>query len=890
MKRLPKLLLIIAATLALGVAGLIESFNLLAAKHRDQVTQELQKVFGQDVSFASLEVNVFGRPGFVAKEFTIADDSRFAATPALRARELVLGVSLWNLLSRRLVITSLAFEEPEFQIITDESGLLNLTSLINGKSELRKFPKLRQPRAPEHRPAPVSFAIHEIAIKRGRVEYVDRSVKPAAELRVKNVSMSVQGFDPDEATRITIAASLNEGLGQDVRISGQLAPQPESHSWMQRGIDLRVQLDSLHVPVVARAIAFLRDKIPRQLDVTGPMALQARARGSAERPRLEDITLKIPLFGSSEYNAVITGGIKFTERRTWEDAELEGNLTINPLSLVRLRSLKIFEQNLPDQLIGEGNVKISSRFEGTWESLRLGALVRADKAELRYQNWFRKPVEAPASIRAQMSRRKQVLILHESELLIGANKLGLSGRLDYQPAPRLHLTLRSQGSSVATWSQFLFMPSFEGVAGKADLDVTLDRNLTGPDAQWNLLGGFRLNDAVFRHKASGRSLDSLQATISFSGVKARLENGRFRLGSSVVYINGSAANVLAPRFISTVRSPELVLGDLPMLSPGLPVRMKDVLGQAEIVLEDNHWALTGSLAAPQGEFNQWPLRDLRAEFALAPAGLAFKNFRAQMLNGIVRAEGFWPANGETAHPMQFSTQIDALDVRALLAQWFPPLRDRFEGQVNGQGQFEIDNNDGVSLRDGLKGSGDALLQRGTIKNFNLVSQLLMKGSGSSASTAAISRVPPGFAALFNRPDTPIESLKLNFTIDQKRVLSENLVIITPDYTITGAGWIGFNRATRWNGLIVLSPRLTQEVQRDYRIIRYLLDRRGRLAISFRIEGQIPNVSIRLENRALAQALRTGTGQKGGSTDAQGSEADKENKNWLPDALDRFLKR
>ena len=88
MKRLPKLLLIIAATLALGVAGLIESFNLLAAKHRDQVTQELQKVFGQDVSFASLEVNVFGRPGFVAKEFTIADDSRFAATPALRAREL----------------------------------------------------------------------------------------------------------------------------------------------------------------------------------------------------------------------------------------------------------------------------------------------------------------------------------------------------------------------------------------------------------------------------------------------------------------------------------------------------------------------------------------------------------------------------------------------------------------------------------------------------------------------------------------------------------------------------------------------------------------------------------------------------------------------------------
>jgi AsmA-like protein/uncharacterized protein DUF748 len=799
-------------------------------------------------------------------------------------------VSLWNLLRRRLIITSLALEEPEFQIITDESGLLNLTSLLNRRTELRKFPKLRQPGVPEHKPAPVSFAIDEIAIKRGRVEYVDRSVKPAAELRVKNVAMSVQGFGPDEATKISIAASLTEGLGHDVRISGQLEPQPANGSWMQRDVDLKLQLDSLHVPVVARAIAVLRDKIPRQLDVTGPMALEARARGSAERPRLEGITLKIPLFGSSEYNAVITGSIKFTERRTWEDAELDGNLTINPLSLVRLGHLKIFEQSLPEELVGEGNVKISSRFEGTWESLRLGALIRADKAELRYQYWFRKPVEAPAAIRAQISRRKHALILHESELSIGANRLGFSGRLDYQLAPRLHLTLRSHGSSVARWSQFLSMASFEGLAGDADLDVTLDRNLTGSDAQWSLFGSFKLNDAAFRHKASGRSLDSLHATISFSGVKARLENGKFRLGSSMIYINGSAANILAPRFISTVRSPELFLADLPTLSPGVAVRMKEVLGQSEIFLDDNQWALTGSLAAPQGELNQWPLRDLRAEIAWGPTGLTFKNFRAQMLNGVVRAEGFWPASGATADQLQFSTEVDDVDGRALLAQWFPPLRDRFEGQLNGQGQFEVDNNDGVNLRDGLKGSGDASLQHGTIKNFNLISQLLLKGSGSSASAAAISRVPPGFAALFNRRDTPIESLKLRFTIDQKRVSTDNLVITTPDYTITGAGWIGFNRSTRWNGLIVLSPLLTQEVQRDYRIIRYLLDRRGRLAISFRIEGQIPNISIRLENRALAQALRTGTGQKSGSADGQGSEGNKENKNWLPDALERFLKR
>jgi hypothetical protein len=889
MKSLRKLSLIVVVTVALAGAGLIESFNLLAAKHREQVIQELQKVLGQDVSFESLEVNVFGRPGFVAKEFRIADDTRFAATPVLRARQLVLGVSLWNLLLRRLVITSLTFDEPEFQIITDERGIMNLTALLSRKDELRKFPRLRSS-APERRQVPVSFSIEEVAIQRGRIEYVDRSIKQPAELRIRNVSMSVSGFQPSETTKVHIAASLAEGLGQDVRVSGELKPSGENLSWLQRGVDLSVQFDSLHVPVVARAIAVLRDKIPSQLDVTGPMALQVRARGTPERPRLEDITLKVPLFGSSEYNAVVSGDIKFTERRTWEEAELEGKLTIDPLSLARLRRFGLFEQTLPEALISEGSVTISSRFAGTWENLRIGALVRANKADLRYKSWLHKPAEAPATIRMQISRERQKLFFHESELDLGANKMKFFGSIDHKPEPRLRMTLRSQPGPVAAWNNLFAFPAFEAVAGKVDFDLSLEKGLIGVDARSSLVGGLKLNDAVFRHRVSGRSVENLQAAIVFEGMRARLEKGRFRLGDSVIFLNGTAANIFEPRLVSTVRSPELVLADLPMLSSNPAVRLKDVLGQAEIFFEHNQWVLVGSLAAPQGNLNDWPLRELRADIALAPTGLTFRNLRAQLLDGHLRSEGFWPARGAPAQNLEFSSQIDALDVRALFTQLFPPLRHRFEGQLNGRAQFHANGSDSASKKDRLKGSGEAWLQHGTIKDFNLVSQLLLKGSGSAVSAAAVSRVPPGFAALFNRPDTPIDSLKADFIIDQKRVSTENLVLTTPDYTITGAGWVGFDRATQWNGMLVLSPHLTQQVQRDYRIIRYLLDRRGRLAIGFRIDGQIPNVTIRLDNRALAQALRTGSAPRGSGADGQDGEAPKENKNWLPDALERFLKR
>jgi len=124
-----------------------------------------------------------------------------------------------------------------------------------------------------------------------------------------------------------------------------------------------------------------------------------------------------------------------------------------------------------------------------------------------------------------------------------------------------------------------------------------------------------------------------------------------------------------------------------------------------------------------------------------------------------------------------------------------------------------------------------------------------------------------------------------------RLQSENLVITTPEYVVTGAGWIGFDRSTRWNGMLVLSPRVTQDLQRDYRIIRYLLDRRGRLAIGFRVEGKIPDVRVRLENRALAQALRAGPLSRGDDADpGKAGPEPTERRPWLPEALDRILKR
>jgi hypothetical protein len=194
-----------------------------------------------------------------------------------------------------------------------------------------------------------------------------------------------------------------------------------------------------------------------------------------------------------------------------------------------------------------------------------------------------------------------------------------------------------------------------------------------------------------------------------------------------------------------------------------------------------------------------------------------------------------------------------------------------------------------TLAQSLKAAGDTTIQHGVIKDFNLLSQLLLRGSGSSVSAEAKARLPAALIELAKNDDTRFDTLKSDFTVDKGRISSANLILSTPDYTVTGAGWFAFDRSTRWNGLLVLSLRLTQEIQRDYRWIRHILDRRGRLAIPFRIDGTIPNVRVRIENRNLSQVLR-GSQPRDKDRDSGDDRPPKEEKSWLPDTLDRFLNR
>ena len=876
-----KHILLVFSAFAAAIIILVYGFNTLVGGNREQVHQELQKLLGKDVTFDRLDASLWGGLGFSAQDFRIADDPHFAATPFVQAKELRLGVSIWQLCLGRIVINSLTFRNAEFQIITSEDGLLNTSVLASRKKNLAGFPKF-QITAPDKPRSAVSFAIGALSVIDGRLDFVDRSVKEPVELQVKNIDLEVRGLEAAGRTRINLAAAVTDALSHDVRIEGMIGPGKGNRDWSQQPVDLQLQFDSLYLPALARALPFFRNKIPRELNVTGPMSFQAKLAGTFQQPRLTDVKLKVPAFGSSDYNAILEGSIALSESRDWAEADIKGTLTLDQINLAQLRGLPFWQEILPTTFTTEGQVSLFSRFEGAWNRLRLGALVQADKSEFRFSDWLHKPAGRPAKLRAQLSRRKDTLILHPSLLTFANSQATLSGLIDNSAAPKLQFKLHSDRSKLAAWARLIPPLSLHGASGDIDWDVVFERNFSPVDSSWHVRGKLNLAGAKFVYKESGTKIDALNANVSFLGTEARIENASFRVGSSQVAMTAIIPDLAQPHAVYKLWSKEISLADVPAFSVGASVRLRNLSSDGEVQLRHSASFLKGNVVSTDGGLKNIPYRDLHAEVTWLPTGIAVRKLSLQAFNGIVRSEGIWIAD-TSSQRFEFAPQLESVDVRSFAAQTIPQLQNRISGKLDFRGEFKAATQSGAAVQDNLKGSGEASIQNGTINDFNLIAQFLLRGNWPSRSQ----RSPASMVALMDRRDTPFDTLKANLRIDQQGILSVNVLLSTPEYTVTGAGWVRFDRTVKLNGLLLLSPSVTQEIQHEYKTIRYFVDRRGRLAVSFRMEGTLPNVNIRPENRLLAQALRWGSVQ--GSGEPAGTNK-KERRDWFPQSLEKLLTR
>ena len=478
--------------------------------------------------------------------------------------------------------------------------------------------------------------------------------------------------------------------------------------------------------------------------------------------------------------------------------------------------------------------------------------------------------------------------IHESELTVGAAKTLISGAVQDIDSPRLYLKLRAEDAPLSVWTP-LSNGAITAKSGNASWHLAIERMPAAAPTNWNIEGQLNIVGGAIYGRDNRTNLDQLNAQITFLGQQARIERANFQLGAALLSLTGTMPNLAEPRLDFQLSAPDVDLADMAILPISLSARLKQLNVTGQVQIQDDSLTISGDAAALQGDLNEFAVTDLRSAFSWSSAGLRFKDLTFRAVQGWFRSDGLHspPARKNPGH-LNGVTEVKSAELRALFASFLPLLQARLDGSLSGKVRYDLTLTEGATLAQSLKANGDTTILRGVINDFNLLSQLLLRGSGSSVSAVAKARLPAALIELAKPNDTRFDMLSATFIVDKGRFRTDNLVVSTPDYTVTGAGWFALDRSTRWNGLLVLSPRLTQEIQRDFRWIRHLLDRRGRLAIPFRIDGTIPDVRIRIENRSLSQAFR---GPQPRDKDRDTSEdPPREEKGWFPDTLNRFLDR
>lgn len=293
----------------------------------------------------------------------------------------------------------------------------------------------------------------------------------------------------------------------------------------------------------------------------------------------------------------------------------------------------------------------------------------------------------------------------------------------------------------------------------------------------------------------------------------------------------------------------------------------------------------------EGAWDGISLSNLKGDLAWLSNGFSFKNLAFQALGGTFRANGAWETRSDNFIRLTLEPNIEAMDLKALVSQKFPNFKDQIEGQLNFRGKLRGEGANGAALQENLQGEAATQVRSGAIKNFNLVERVLSKVTGLPGVPNLISsRMPARYNTLLQRRDTLFNTLDASFTVKQGRIYSDDLSLVTPDYSIHGEGWIGFDKTTQWNAALVMSAQFTQDLMKEHRNVRYMVDRQGRLAVPFRLEGTLPHIQARPDLQGLAEAIQRG-GLQRGLERALGGEKDEKKKarrDWIQKGLEQLF--
>jgi hypothetical protein len=259
-----KIILIIFVVLVLigviGVFAFLKTFDI--NRFKPQIISNASAALGRAVDFKDIALELSLREGIhlTLKQLTIRDDAGFQSGDFLTVENISLGVGIMPLLiKRQILVSSIHIHSPQCIVIRQKDGQINVQNLgkpVSLKKDYVVPPETRDFQG--QKAIPVSQAAlsvlfisaETIAVKNGKVTYIDRSFEPELVLDISQVRLKIEHFSLAEPFTFTLQAAYLSDR-PNILVKGNAAVDMETQSIKLKNATVATDLSSLSLSRLA---------------------------------------------------------------------------------------------------------------------------------------------------------------------------------------------------------------------------------------------------------------------------------------------------------------------------------------------------------------------------------------------------------------------------------------------------------------------------------------------------------------------------------------------------------------------------------------------------------------------------------------------------------------
>jgi hypothetical protein len=254
------------------------------------------------------------------------------------------------------------------------------------------------------------------------------------------------------------------------------------------------------------------------------------------------------------------------------------------------------------------------------------------------------------------------------------------------------------------------------------------------------------------------------------------------------------------------------------------------------------------LTSKSGVMSNIDYTDFVANLRVTPETTFIDRFTALAMDGTVSGKGTFEPK---ASKFDVTTKIEKVNLAEYFRSKSATLADVLVGRIDADLTLSGSGKTWEDLQRTLVGEGAALVLDGAFLNVNVMKQI-------TAAIQNLPMVPPGFTSalsaknpkLFSENKTSFQKLNGKVTIANGKVQAPGLKLVTPDFTLDGAGWFSFGKEMDINSTLTLSEKMTNDIVAQVPMAKYLLSPQGRLEAPLSLRGALMKPTVSVDAAAL----------------------------------------